>query len=74
MSVAVTYPAVQDALIPLSALQHHLFCPRQCALNHVEGSYAAHRVVAVSIRAPLGGRPSTCPSARMALMFRSAPP
>lgn len=25
-----------DGLIPLSALQHYLFCPRQCALIHVE--------------------------------------
>lgn len=31
---------VEDALIPLSALQHHLFCPRQCALIHVEGLWA----------------------------------
>ncbi|RBF32723.1 CRISPR-associated protein Cas4, partial [Xanthomonas oryzae pv. oryzae] len=23
-------------LIPLSALQHYLYCPRQCALIHVE--------------------------------------
>jgi len=30
----------EDALIPLSALQHHLFCPRQCALIHVEGLWA----------------------------------
>jgi len=30
----------EDALIPLSALQHHLFCPRQCALIHVEGIWA----------------------------------
>lgn len=29
-------PAVEDTLIPLSALQHYLFCPRQCALIHVE--------------------------------------
>jgi CRISPR-associated exonuclease Cas4 len=29
-------PAVEDALIPLSALQHFVFCPRQCALIHVE--------------------------------------
>lgn len=29
-------PAAEDALIPLSALQHYLFCPRQCALIHVE--------------------------------------
>ena len=33
-------PAAEDALIPLSALQHHLFCPRQCALIHVEGQWA----------------------------------
>lgn len=26
----------EDRLIPLSALQHYLFCPRQCALIHVE--------------------------------------
>src|SRR3546814_19783393 len=25
-----------EALIPLSALQHYLYCPRQCALIHVE--------------------------------------
>lgn len=25
-----------DALVPISALQHHLFCPRQCALINVE--------------------------------------
>lgn len=29
-----------DDLIPLSALQHQLFCPRQCALIHVEGLWA----------------------------------
>lgn len=33
-------PADEDALIPLSALQHHLFCPRQCALIHVEQQWA----------------------------------
>ncbi len=33
-------PAAEDALIPLSALQHHLFCPRQCALIHVERIWA----------------------------------
>lgn len=30
----------EDALIPLSALQHYLFCPRQCALIHVEQTWA----------------------------------
>lgn len=32
--------AAEEGLIPLSALQHHLFCPRQCALIHVEGLWA----------------------------------
>lgn len=32
--------AVEDALIPISALQHYLFCPRQCALIHVERLWA----------------------------------
>ena len=31
---------MEDSLIPLSALQHHLFCPRQSALIHVEGLWA----------------------------------
>lgn len=30
----------EEALIPLSALQHYLFCPRQCALIHVEQLWA----------------------------------
>ncbi|MCG5234074.1 CRISPR-associated protein Cas4 [Xanthobacter oligotrophicus] len=45
--MAVQLPAVpppdaaaEDALIPLSALQHYLFCPRQCALIHVEQLWA----------------------------------
>ena len=28
------YP--EDAFIPISALQHYLYCPRQCALIHLE--------------------------------------
>lgn len=36
----------EDALIPLSALQHWLFCPRQCALIHVEGLWAEDRATA----------------------------
>lgn len=35
-----TVAASEDGLIPLSALQHHLFCPRQCALIHVEQIWA----------------------------------
>ena len=30
----------EDELLPLSALQHLLFCERQCALIHVEGLWA----------------------------------
>lgn len=40
MTVAPVNPATEDGLIPLSALQHQLFCPRQCALIHVEGLWA----------------------------------
>lgn len=32
--------------IPLSALQHYLFCPRQCALIHVERLWAENRFTA----------------------------
>ncbi len=28
--------SAEDALVPVSALQHYLFCPRQCALIHIE--------------------------------------
>lgn len=32
--------------VPLSALQHYLFCPRQCALIHVERQWAENRLTA----------------------------
>lgn len=32
--------AAEDTLVPISALQHYLFCPRQCALIHVEQVWA----------------------------------
>ncbi|MFD2837534.1 Dna2/Cas4 domain-containing protein [Azotobacter vinelandii] len=35
-----------DDLIPLSALQHYLYCPRQCALIHVEQQWAENRQTA----------------------------
>ena len=42
-----TAPAVPDApvwadadLVPLSALQHYVYCPRQCALIHVEQAWS----------------------------------
>jgi CRISPR-associated exonuclease Cas4 len=36
----------EDDLIQLSALQHHAFCPRQCALIHVEQAWAENRLTA----------------------------
>jgi CRISPR-associated exonuclease Cas4 len=32
-----------DEPIPLSALQHYLYCPRQCALIHLEQQWAENR-------------------------------
>lgn len=32
-----------DDLIPISALQHYLYCPRQCALIHIERLWAESR-------------------------------
>lgn len=46
MTVPPPSPEVEDALIPLSALQHFLFCPRQCALIHVEGLWAENAATA----------------------------
>jgi CRISPR-associated exonuclease Cas4 len=36
--------ADEAALIPLSALQHYLYCDRQCALIHVDGLWAENRL------------------------------
>lgn len=33
-------PSDEDDLVPISALQHYLFCPRQCALIHIERLWA----------------------------------
>ena len=69
MVVELADRAVEDALIPLSALQHHLFCPRQCALIHVEqlwaedAATAAGRLLHERVDA---GRPETRPGVRVA--------
>lgn len=34
----------EDALLPISALQHLLFCKRQCALIHIERLWAENRL------------------------------
>lgn len=39
-------PTDEDDLIPLSALQHWLFCPRQAALIHVERLWAEDQATA----------------------------
>jgi CRISPR-associated exonuclease Cas4 len=44
--MAATHVIAESDLIPLSALQHHLFCPRQCALIHVEQAWAENRLTA----------------------------
>jgi CRISPR-associated exonuclease Cas4 len=36
----------EDDLIQLSSLQHYAFCPRQCALIHVEQVWAENRLTA----------------------------
>ena len=35
-----------DDLVMISALQHYLFCPRQCALIHVEQQWLENRLTA----------------------------
>lgn len=37
---------MDEDLIPLSALQHYLYCPRQCSLIHVERLWAENRQTA----------------------------
>lgn len=39
-SLGVIDREIEEGLIPISALQHYLFCPRQCALIHVEQLWA----------------------------------
>lgn len=39
-------PDAEDMLLPISALQHYLFCPRQCALIHVERLWAENAATA----------------------------
>jgi CRISPR-associated exonuclease Cas4 len=36
----------EDDYLPLSALQHFIFCPRQCALIHIEYAWAENRLTA----------------------------
>lgn len=36
----------EDDLLPISALQHLVFCPRQCALIYIERAWAENRLTA----------------------------
>jgi CRISPR-associated exonuclease Cas4 len=36
----------EDDLVMISALQHLIFCPRQCALIHIEQQWAENRLTA----------------------------
>jgi CRISPR-associated exonuclease Cas4 len=36
----------EESLLPISALQHFLFCPRQCALIHIERLWAENSATA----------------------------
>ncbi len=36
-------PEAEDDFIPISALSHYLYCPRECALIHVEGQWSDNR-------------------------------
>lgn len=44
MSSSLPYPEAD--LVPISALQHWLFCPRQCALIHLEQVWEENRLTA----------------------------
>ena len=44
MTSATGRRIVEDDLVPISALQHLLFCERQCALIHVEGLWTENRL------------------------------
>ncbi|MBA4357474.1 MAG: CRISPR-associated protein Cas4 [Desulfovibrio sp.] len=59
----------EDDLLPISGLQHLLYCERQCALIHVEGQWAENRLTAegkVGHERVHGGGGRTTPGVRTA--------
>lgn len=69
-------PYAESDLLPMSALQHLLYCERQCALIHVERQWAENRETAegnVLHKKAHGGRATTRPQGRSlrALPLRS---
>lgn len=45
-AIAPPDATAENLLLPISALQHYLFCPRQCALIHVERLWAENAATA----------------------------
>ena len=60
-------PYSEADLLPISALQHLLYCERQCALIHVERQWAENRATAegnILHKRAHGGRSTTRPEGR----------
>jgi CRISPR-associated exonuclease Cas4 len=58
----------EDELVPLSALQHYVFCPRQCGLIHLECVWEDNRLTAegrVFHEKAHSGIPSRLPGVRV---------
>lgn len=41
----------KEPVVAISALEHHMYCPRQCALIHVDGQWAENRSTVAGARA-----------------------
>jgi CRISPR-associated exonuclease Cas4 len=62
-------PYAERDFLPISALQHLIYCDRQCALIHLERQWAENRFTAegaVMHRRAHGGRSETRPAGRVA--------
>ena len=46
MAASASEGVAEDDLAPISALQHMLYCPRQCALIHIERRWSENRFTA----------------------------
>jgi CRISPR-associated exonuclease Cas4 len=60
-------PYTESEFLPISALQHLLYCERQCALIHVERLWAENRFTAegqILHKKAHGGKPTTRPQGR----------
>lgn len=62
-----------DPVVPLAALQHHEYCPRQCALIHVDGIWAENTRTLAGTRAHRRVDSGEARHERGALVIRSIP-